>query len=257
MNLAFDLRTGGRRPGVGGRRDLGGRHAHRGLSSAGVLSQATSGSVQQVAAALEPLGHDAGPGRHVADRLGRSRSSPAAAVGRGRLDRTRAGPGIEPGQRQLERFGRRAEREARTERGISPGDRRAGCRRGSGWRSAWSGPGNGRAPRSWSWRADRRMRRTKGDGSARDWPTSRSPVRAGPTHNQGQDRGPGQTRPAVRGRDGRSFARWRHRPSRRPEDIGRAVDAALGDLGADRQADGPSGRSGLGLWDELAKAQSS
>ena len=42
----------------------------------------------------------------------------------------------------------------------------------------------------------------------------------------------------------------------RPEDTGRAVDAALGDLGADRHADGPSARSGMGLWDELAQAQS-
>ena len=42
----------------------------------------------------------------------------------------------------------------------------------------------------------------------------------------------------------------------RPEDTGPAVDAALGDIGADRHADGPSGRSGMGLWDELAQAQS-
>ena len=42
----------------------------------------------------------------------------------------------------------------------------------------------------------------------------------------------------------------------RPEDTGPAVDAALGDMGADRHADGPSGRSGMGLWDELAQAQS-
>ena len=42
----------------------------------------------------------------------------------------------------------------------------------------------------------------------------------------------------------------------RPEDTGPAVDAALRDLGADRRADGPSARSGMGLWDELAQAQS-
>ena len=42
----------------------------------------------------------------------------------------------------------------------------------------------------------------------------------------------------------------------RPEDTGAAVDAALGDMGADRHADGPSARSGMGLWDELAQAQS-
>ena len=42
----------------------------------------------------------------------------------------------------------------------------------------------------------------------------------------------------------------------RPEDTGPAVDAALGDLGADRHADGPSARSGMGLWDEPAQAQS-
>ncbi len=42
----------------------------------------------------------------------------------------------------------------------------------------------------------------------------------------------------------------------RPEDTGPAVEAALGDMGADRHADGPSGRSGMELWDELARAQS-
>jgi hypothetical protein len=42
----------------------------------------------------------------------------------------------------------------------------------------------------------------------------------------------------------------------RPEDTGRAVDAALGDLGADRQADGQSGRSGMGWLDELAQVRS-
>jgi hypothetical protein len=43
----------------------------------------------------------------------------------------------------------------------------------------------------------------------------------------------------------------------RPEDTGPAVDAALGDMGADRHADGPSVRSGMELWDELAEVQSS
>ena len=42
----------------------------------------------------------------------------------------------------------------------------------------------------------------------------------------------------------------------RPKDTIPAVDAALGVIGADRHADGPSARSGMGLWDELAQAQS-
>jgi hypothetical protein len=52
-----------------------------------------------------------------------------------------------------------------------------------------------------------------------------------------------------------------HRPPmgasfmQRPEDTGAAVDAALGDMGADRQVDGRSARSGIGLWGEPAQAQ--
>jgi hypothetical protein len=42
----------------------------------------------------------------------------------------------------------------------------------------------------------------------------------------------------------------------RPEDTGAAVDAALKDMGADRQVDGPSARSTMRLWGELAQAES-
>ena len=79
-------------------------------SSAGVLSQATSGCGAAGVAAPEPLGHDAGPGGHVADRLGGRDRGRRQRVGHGRFDRTRPEPGIEPGQRQLQRFGRRAQR---------------------------------------------------------------------------------------------------------------------------------------------------
>ena len=39
------------------------------------------------------------------------------------------------------------------------------------------------------------------------------------------------------------------------EDTGRAIDAALEDLGADREADGPLVGGAWDSWDELAKAQ--
>ena len=42
----------------------------------------------------------------------------------------------------------------------------------------------------------------------------------------------------------------------KPKDTSPVVDAALGDLAADRLADGTSARSGMELWDELAQAQS-
>ena len=125
---------------------VGGRHRPRRASSAGVLSQATSGSVQQVSQLLSLSGTTLDLAATLLTVSVVELESGGGSVGDGRFDRTRPGPGIEPGQRQL-----RAVRE--TSRAMKPSQttgiaRRSssGRRRGSGWRSAWSGPGNGRAP---------------------------------------------------------------------------------------------------------------
>ncbi len=237
-----------------------GGHTNRGLIADGVL---VAGDQRRGAAgnfALEPVGLDAGPGRHVADGLGGRFESERRHVGRAVPDArggSRPGVGAKPG----ERFGR-----AREGSNMAVGTGRAG------------GPTAGDRPPIWERTADRPgaclgtgarhdpgrstadagCGEPKGDGSARDWSKARprrSDIRA--THNRGQDRGAAQGHHGVRGRDRRSTpCRWEHRSCARPEDTGPAVDAALGDLGADRHADGPSARSGMGLWDELAQAQS-
>ena len=79
-------------------------------SSAGVLSQATSGSVQQVSQLLSLSGTTLDLAATlltvsvVEFESGGGTSATGGSTGR------RPGPGIEPGQRQLQRFGRRAER---------------------------------------------------------------------------------------------------------------------------------------------------
>ena len=97
MNLTFDLSgpaaAAGGNPGGGGRRDRGGRHAHGGAS---LGRRPVAGDERLGAAgvaALEPLGHHAGPGRHVADRLGGRDRGRRQHVGHGRFDRTGPGPG--------------------------------------------------------------------------------------------------------------------------------------------------------------------
>ena len=177
-------------------------------------------------AALEPLGHDAGPGGHVADRLGGRDRVRRRHVGDGRFDRAGPGPGIEPGRRQL-----RAVRE--TSRAMKPSQttgiaRRSssGRRRGSGWsiglERSWERARavilelDGRLP------AAENRKATAPPATGRQARPARSDT--GPTHNQGQDRGAGQARCVVRGRDRRSppadgsivHAEARgHRPSRR------------------------------------------
>ncbi len=186
-------------------------------SSAGVLSQATSGSVQQVSQLLSLTGttldlaatlltvsvveFESGGG---ASATGGS-TGPGQGRGSTQANDSSSGSGDEPSDE--------AEQE-------SP----ATVERATAWERLVIG-----LERSWE-RARAVILEVDGRSPAAESrkatvpPAAGRQPAAGPTHNQGPDRGPGQTHHAVRGRDGRSAlvggciihpeARW-HRPSRR------------------------------------------
>ena len=225
-------------------------------SSAGVLSQATSGSVQQVSQLLSLSGttldlaatlltvsvveFEAGGTSATGGSTG-----PGQGQGSSQANDSSSGSGDEPSD------------EAKQDDGAS----QAIVERATAWERLVIG-----LERSWE-RARAVILELDGRLPAAKSPKATVPPATGrklappvptPARPTTKDRTGAQARPtasseaaivAPRLPMGASFLQ-------RPEDTGPAVDAALGDMGADRHADGPSRRSGVRLWDELAQAQS-
>ena len=203
-------------------------------------------------AAPELHGHGAGPGGHASDRLGGRARVRRKHVGHGRFDRRGPGPGIRarPTVAPAIRETSRAEAE--------PGDEasQAIVERATPWERLVIG-----LERSWEraraviLEVDGRLPAAEDRKATVPPATGRQPA---PTRPPTRDRTGAQARPAASSEAAivapgppmaASFLP-------RPEGTGPAVDAALTDMDADRHADGPSRRSGIGLWDELAQARS-
>ena len=247
-NLAFNLERRPRRPRGGRRRTLGGCHPHGGVVGRGVVAGDQRFGAAGVAAP-EPLGHDAGPGGHVADASRWSRSSPAAARRRRAVRPARARawdrarPTTAPAVRETSRAMRPSQEIA--------GDRRAGDGVGAAGDRPGAVLGTGARRDPGGRRPIAGCGEPKGDGSARDWPKLAPPVPT-PARPTTRDRTGAQARPAASSEAAMVAPLLPVVASSipRPEGTGRAVDAVLGDLGADREADGPGlgilGRAGQG-----------
>jgi FG-GAP-like repeat len=226
-------------------------------SSAGVLSQATSGSVQQVSQLLSLSGTtldlaatlltvsvveiESGGGTSATG----GSTGPGQGQGSGQANGSSGDSGGEPSD------------EARQDGGAS----QAIAERAPAWERLVIG-----LERSWE-RARAVILELDGRLPAAEDRKATVPPATGRTHAPPvptparpatRDRTGAQARPAASSEAAIAAHRLPMGASfmRRPEEIGPAVDAALGDMGADRHADGPWGRSGVGWWGELAQAQS-
>jgi hypothetical protein len=262
MNLAFNL-EGGAGSTVG--LSLSGVTPTEGLSQTSVLSEATSGSVAQVTSllSLEGSALDLAATLLTVSLVSvesESGSSAGAATGAA----PGAGQASVQGQGSMQSQGNalgESEEDLNPEAGAGPGSAPTPGDRPPIWERISLG-----LERAWE-KARAMIMEDEGRTPAAEKPkatvpppTSRKLAPPISTHERPRTENGtgGQAKPTTASDD----ASVLHRPPmeasfmQRPQDTGAAVDAALGVMGADRQVDGPSSRSGMELWGEFAQAQS-
>ena len=258
MNLAFNLEEGGT---VG--LSLSGVTPTEGLSQTSVLSETTSGSVAQVTSLLSLEGSALDLAAtlltvslvSVESESSGSAGAAAGASGAG----PGAGQGSVPGQAEQPRASRKRNRTRRPR--PAPATAPAASERPPVWERLSIG-----LERSWE-KARAMILEAEGPVPAAENRKATVPPATGrkqvppaptPARPTTKDRTGAQAKPTASSEAAIVAPLLPRQASFMPrqDDTGPAVDAALGDLGADRLADGPSARSGMELWDELAQAQS-